>query len=106
MFTSNWPCAIPDRKYKGVLSDTETIKINNQVLALSGQNQQTKPAENKLIIFVLFYPENMALRFMRIMPFGGNLHNMSRPIFRKTEYKQKYFHLIMSSAVNQAVHVS
>ena len=42
---------------------------------------QTNPAEDKLMIVFLFFPENRLLHFMQIVSLGDNLHEMSKPIF-------------------------
>ena len=38
-------------------------------------------ADDKLMIFFLFFPENWIWHFMQIVSFGDNLHEMSNPVF-------------------------
>ena len=38
-------------------------------------------ADNKLMIFFLFFPENRIRHFMQIVSLGDNLHEMSNPVF-------------------------
>ena len=41
----------------------------------------TYSADEKLIIFFLFFPEIGLWNFMQIVPLGDNFHEMSKPIF-------------------------
>ena len=38
-------------------------------------------ADDKLMIFFLFFPENWIWHFMQIVSLGDNLHEMSNPVF-------------------------
>ena len=38
-------------------------------------------ADDKLLIFFLFSPENRIWHFMQIVSIGDNLHEMSKPVF-------------------------
>ena len=53
-------------------------------------------ADDKLMIFFLFFPENRIWHFMQIVSLGDNLHEMSNSVF--WEKYEKYFK--MSSAEN------
>ena len=46
-------------------------------------------ADDKLVIFFLFSPENRIWHFMQIVSIGDNLHELSNPVF--WEKKEKYF---------------
>ena len=38
-------------------------------------------ADDKLIFFFLFFPENRIWHFVQIVSTGNNLHEMSKPVF-------------------------
>ena len=38
-------------------------------------------ADDRLMIFFLFFPENRIWHFMQIVSLGDNLHEMSYPVF-------------------------
>ena len=38
-------------------------------------------ADDKLVVFFLFFWENMLWHFMQIVSLGDNLHEMPKPIF-------------------------
>ena len=38
-------------------------------------------ADDKLVVFFLFFPENRILHFMQIVSIGVDLHEMSSPVF-------------------------
>ena len=38
-------------------------------------------ADDKMMLFFLFFPENRIWHFMQIVSLGDNLHEMSNPIF-------------------------
>ena len=54
-------------------------------------------ADNKLVIFFLFFPENRIWCFMQTVSIGDSVDEMSNWVFWK-KYKKKY--LKMSSAEN------
>ena len=51
-------------------------------------------ADDKLIVFFLFSPENRLWHFMQIVSLGDNLHEKSKPIF----WENLEEHFKMSSA--------
>ena len=38
-------------------------------------------ADDKMMLFFLFFPENRIWHFMQIVSLGDNLHEMSNPVF-------------------------
>ena len=40
-------------------------------------------ADDKLMIYFLFFPENRFRHFMQIVSCGDNLHKMSKPVFQE-----------------------
>ena len=61
-------------------------------------------ADNKLVIFFLFFPENRIWHFMQIVSIGDNLHEMSKLFSGKKNKKnismlsaeniEKYFNVV------------
>ena len=57
-------------------------------------------ADDKMVIFFLFFQENRFWHFMQIVSIGDNLHGMSKPVFWKKKRKEKEKYFCVSSAEN------
>ena len=49
-------------------------------------------ADDKLVVFFLFFPENRIWHCKQIVSIGDNLHEMSNPVF--WEKSEKYFYVV------------
>ena len=80
----------------GVESDQEAgseLGANWEVSKRQNSLQKRKPgwltfttlwafsADDKMMLFFLFFPENRIWHFMQIVSLGDNLHEMSNPVF-------------------------
>ena len=65
----------------------QILKLSSMMVCLDSKPLLTftslfaNSANNKLIIFFLFFPENRLLHFMQIVSLGDNLHGISKPTF-------------------------
>ena len=57
-------------------------------------------ADDKLMIFFLFFPVNRIWHFMQIVSWGDNLHEMSNPVF--WEKQEKYFKMLSAENFTQS----
>ena len=68
---------------------TELLPLQLYPFRLSFTTLWSNSADNKLMIRLLFFPENRLWYFMQIVSLGDNLHEISKPIL--WEKKAKYF---------------
>ena len=71
------------RTNPSIRSAAVEVLTRNHVIALTLTTLWAYSADNKLMIFFLFFPENKIWHFMQIVSTGDNLHEMSKPVFRE-----------------------